>query len=238
MEAVTQFLQTAAQQAALHIDADQRLYMEYDSKTCDITLVQRMRGLLPTLQRHFYPHYQSKKRKRCTSSTDLGERIDKEMQAFVANGRVLPPGHHPFSFKLACAFQRYRLQLLATQVPLFDAKQRILTYIDAVGLDHRTNPPTPFLADFKTGYDVGYTSSCGTMLEPFSMVPNHYKNQHHLQLAWEVAVAAQPPYNTEFQNAYILLVNHTKRHAKKIHLPQWCTKKRCDSMIHLLRIKT
>lgn len=237
MEIVTQFLETAHQQASCFIQAKERLYVDTDLETGKVRSMIRLRGLLPSLQRHFYPHYTHKKRKRCSSNTNIGTIIDEQMQAFVAAGRRLAYGYHPFSLKLVRCFQQHRLQLLATQVPLFDVRQRILTYIDAVGLDYNTNPPTPFLADFKTGYDAGYHAKCGSLLEPFEGIANNLKNHHHLQLAWEIAVAAQPPYSTVFPHAYILRVNHTDKDVKKISLPAWCTKKRRKAMMDKLCIK-
>lgn len=234
MEAVTRFLHTAHQLATEHIDTKNRLYRDCNGDTVQ---VRRMKGLLPCLQHHFYPNYRPKKRKRGSSSSKkTGIRVDKEMEAFVAAGRRLACGYHPFSLKLVQAFHAHKLQLLATQVPLFDAQQHILTYIDAVGLDYSDDPqkPVPILIDFKTGYDVGYTSSCERMQPPFERVPDSPKNQHHLQLAWEVAVAGRPPYNTVFDKAFILLVNHSAKKVKKMDLPQWCNKKRRRLMLEKL----
>ena len=101
-----------------------------------------------------------------------------------------------------------------------------------MGVDYSQSPPIPFLCDFKTGFDVGYTTKCSMMSEPFENIPDHQKNQHHLQLAWELEVCLQEPYTMPFKRAYILLVN--KKGVKKVEMPPWCTKKRKTTMINTL----
>lgn len=107
--------------------------------------------------------------------------------------------------------------LLATQVPLLDTNSLTFTFIDAVGVEKYTGKS--FLLDFKTGYDVGWTRGQHAM-NIITTVRDSPKNQHMLQIGWELAIA-EAAHAMSFDTAYIMLANRKQACCKRVPISSW-----------------
>jgi len=86
-------------------------------------------------------------------------------------------------FRAACdALRKEGIILAAVQVPLCDPDQKIISFIDAIGLD--LNKGCIVIIEFKTGYDYAYKWAKTKMNVPLDKISCSPKNMHQLQIGW------------------------------------------------------
>ena len=135
-------------------------------------------GLIKTLERTFYDPstHASRKYRGTSSSITRGVEMDAQIDEWVRDG-VTPAGK--YARTVTRLLERSNIRLVATQVPICDAETGVYAVADGLGVDAAGRV---VLVEWKSGYDVAYTTARGRMKAPLDTVPNSYKNRHALQV--------------------------------------------------------
>lgn len=135
-------------------------------------------GLVRCLENRFYaPTVHGARRYGGTSSsTARGIEMDAQIEEWVRDG-VTP--HGTFAKTVIRALQRASIKLLATQVPITDTELGIYAVADGLGVDAAGRM---VVLEWKSGYDVAYTTGRGKMAAPLGDIPNSYRHRHALQV--------------------------------------------------------
>ena len=135
-------------------------------------------GLVKTLESAFYvpSTHVIRKYRGTSSSIHTGVEMDAEMDEWVSNG-VFP--HSKYGRSVVGVLQRNNIRVLGTQVPITDPELGVYAVADGIGVDSSGHV---VVLEWKTGYDVAYTTARGRMESPLGDVPNSYRNRHALQV--------------------------------------------------------
>ena len=153
---------------------------------CVIDNGRRMRGLIPTLKKNFYPLYKFKNatiepdniQKPAifeSSNRGLGIRVDRELSSRLSYDKC-----HPITRRVLDFLKKHNYQILETQIPVCNPDWRCGTSIDLAATDCDNEI---VLLEIKTGYTSYKFRHTGSKMHyPFEYFTDCAYNQHRLQL--------------------------------------------------------
>lgn len=201
----------------------QAVRLRNEALPLDVGVRQGFRGLLDGLRDTFYPQYVHVKRGRSSSSLERGCAVDDHVSYFVKHGCwPTTVKVDPYAVAAIGALLNDGYRPLATQVRLYDESTKVSTYADIMGIHVASGKI--FLAELKTGFEVGYHSACPsqpTMEPPLVDISAASANQHQLQVGIMAEFCVKnygvnPKWNAR---CFVLLVN--RKGVRFIPLKAW-----------------
>jgi hypothetical protein len=188
-------------------------------------------GLLPTLNRIFYPGFKRKRtrfRKRGPDAPPMpvvtkarGIRVHSQLQAWCEMGSKPRDG---LAKQIIESLTARNIRLIACEVPICDTENRVATAIDGIGEDEQGRV---VVLEFKAGYQRGARGHGNLQTLPGVAVPSTPLNHATLQLAMTKAILGER-YQIE-ADQHLLLISNGKGVTLRA-LPAWAKKVECAQM--------
>lgn len=192
---------------------------------------KKIRGVTKPLHKHFYSHYRRMLTRQGNSSTTIGTRVHRQVEAWATGappplaparkkGQPRKPyAEHRYTAQCKAALKKRNLTPVTAEYPLLSKHGLYLTYSDLLCEDAEGNL---VVVSLKTGYnETNLTKHKNNCKGVCSKLHNCYANHNFLQLACEVYTLVYE-YGIPVKRAIVLYVGHGKtRGSRGLLLPDW-----------------